>query len=327
MPVENLEIVKIPSFSTCSRFLVCLLVAWVIAAAPTVRADAATDAAAGPEPLRFAVFPFGSPEFVTNMFQPTIAHLEAGQERRVELVVPADEIELIEMGLDRGFTVGIVPPHFAGLLMSERGYVPVATIGGPTRPTFYVWQASGIERLTDLRGKRVIVPGRAMLARIRGEAELRRAGLQPGKDFSLLTARNHFDAIYRMLDGEADALVSFPGTVRQMAPNVAGELRVLYEGDPTPNVMVILAPSLSATTQEQLASLFLASPPPVSVKARASSEAQEGAIADARAVSLTFRAINRQELEALDGLRGELLPVLRKIGVATDEAAAPEVAR
>lgn len=231
----------------------------------TLAAVLVAAALAGParpdDALRLGVLPYAAPTMVQSGMEPTRSALTRGLGRPVDLVVPSGYLALLREAVAGGFDLALVPPHHADLLAGDLGWSFVASASRPAAPTIYVWADSGIERVEDLRGRRIAVVAPGSIVRDLGEAELRKRGIRLGLDATLVESATHGGAIFALLSQQADAVVTLPIFAGMVAPRIAQELRVLYQGERFPSAMVMARPGLDRATVGKAREILLAIPP------------------------------------------------------------------
>jgi len=91
-----------------------------------------------------------------------------------------------------------------------------------------------------------------------GERLLKDHGMSPGRDYRLLRAASHNNAILTVHRGGADAALSSAAAFEQLAPEVRRELRVLAKTRQVPHMMVMTHPRLPMADHQRLKRALLA---------------------------------------------------------------------
>jgi ABC-type nitrate/sulfonate/bicarbonate transport system substrate-binding protein len=137
----------------------------------------------------------------------------------VEIIATGREEDQIA-GLAEGWIdVGVDP--LASLVLAANARGEPVYIGAARRQgyTFFLCGARGIERIEDLRGKRVILAQPGGVTTFQAREMLRRSGLEPDRDVSLVFTGVLHDTLrsWRALDaGEGEAVMQPITTARQM---------------------------------------------------------------------------------------------------------------
>lgn len=160
---------------------------------------------AGQTPLTLGLFPYVSRVQLMEFHTPLKLYLEARLERPVELVTAPDFMTFVERTRKGEYDLILAAPHIGRLAERGAGYERLAMTGHQVQGVFLVRRDSDIKRLTDLRGKTVMVAQPVSIIYQMTVAHLRKAGLVPGRDVTLIETRTHNNALYAPARGEADA--------------------------------------------------------------------------------------------------------------------------
>jgi hypothetical protein len=139
---------------------------------------------------------------------------------RVEIIATGREEDQIG-GLAEGWIdVGVDP--LASLVLAANARGEPVYVGAARRQgyTFFLCGARGIEHIEDLRGKRVILAQPGGVTTFQAREMLRRSGLEPDRDVTLVFTGVLHDPLrgWRALDaGEGEAVMQPVTTARQMA--------------------------------------------------------------------------------------------------------------
>lgn len=182
--------------------LVVLLLLWMASMRPGM-ADSA-------EPLRLGIFPRYNYTETIKSFTPLAEHLARTLGRRVELETTSDFSAFWQAVVARRYDLVHFNQYHYIKAHHELRYEVIAhnREGGSDtiKGALLVRRDSGIERLSDLRGKRILFGGGrdAMQAYILTTYLLRRAGLKSG-DYTELFAINPPNAVVATYQKHADA--------------------------------------------------------------------------------------------------------------------------
>lgn len=166
--------------------------------------------------LSLAVFAFRPKPVMVQLYQPLVDYLNhAVPEARLRLVVLNQTEMEEELGAQRLDLLFTNPSHFiilrqrnrltgalATLVAVEQG-VAVSSLGG----VIIAGSDRGdVDRLTDLRGKTIAIPGTKFLGGYQTQAfELLQAGIRLPDDVSLLNVDGHDGVVQTVAAGKADA--------------------------------------------------------------------------------------------------------------------------
>ena len=214
--------------------------------------------------LILGVFPRRGHDTTLELFRPLADHLAATLDRRVKLVTTYDFPSFWRLVVDRRFDLVHYNQYHYVRSHSDQGYEVIAKneeFGRSTlAPTIVVRRDSGIGKLSDLRGKRLVFGGgrRAMISYLGATFLLLQAGLDPG-DYSARFALNPLRAcaavFYHQADaaGAGDITLDLPALREQIDTS---QLRYVAVGPPLAHlpwaVRGDLAPDLRARIRDTL---------------------------------------------------------------------------
>ncbi len=235
-------------FTQCARLAVGLVVAGMSIAT----------LAAEPPPLQMGVLPYLSSERLFEYFLPMKEYLEGRMKRRIVLVTAPDFKTYVRRAARGDYDIYQTAPHFALLAEVEHGYRRASRLTRDLDGDVIVRRADPARRVEDLRGRTVITPDALAITSMLGERLLKEHGLLPGRDYRLLRASSHNNAILTVHRGGADAALSSAAVFEQLAPEVRRELRVLVKTRQVPHMMVMTHPRLAAADHQRLKQALLA---------------------------------------------------------------------
>ncbi len=194
------------------------LVAFTMAAVATVWLARRDSAAAPSGPLlRFGIVQYTAPDQVKAAHQTTLDHLSDQLDRPVELVLAADDKDLLRLLFDGEVELAALSPYtYVRAVRSENP--DLALLAKPVTPAGPSYQGviltrvdSGIGSLEDLVGKRFCyVSPSSTSGYLYPRALLRKAGLDPDRTFASVSfGQEHLNTL-RLLDrGACDAAAVF----------------------------------------------------------------------------------------------------------------------
>jgi len=199
------------------------LLVLILAAGGVWMAQRDDAAAPGGPLLRFGIVQYTSPEQVKAAHQPTLAHLGRQLDRPVELVLAADDKDLLRLLFDGEVDLAALSPYTYVRAVRRRspGLVLLAkpvTPAGPSYQGLILTRAdSGIRSLGSLVGKRFCyVSPSSTSGYLYPRALLRKSGLDPDRSFASISfGQEHLNTL-RLLDrGACDAAAVFSGALEQ----------------------------------------------------------------------------------------------------------------
>lgn len=223
---------------------------WLIAALAFFLA-APFSACAG-EGLVFGMLPYVSPGELARQSHRLKMYLSEALGQPVTLVT-APDFKTFAARTQRGeYDLVFTAPHLARLAQTRDGYKPVARTMQQVQGVFLVAKDSPIQRLEDLRGKRVMIAEPKSILFLLGKETLNRHGLILGRDVAWVEAHTHNNAMFGPLRGEADAAVSGRILWQHIYPERKAQLRQIDITQQMPGFVVLANPRMPAATVEKL---------------------------------------------------------------------------
>ena len=161
--------------------------------------------ASAPTPLVFGVFPYVSPGQLMGYHNPLKLYLESKLQRPVELVTAPDFMGFVERTRNGDYDLILTAPHLGRLAEQRDGYARVVKTGHQVTGVFLARRDSGILSMADLKGKSVMIAQPVSVVYQMAVEHLKRNGLVPGKDVTVVATRTHNNSLYGPVQHETDA--------------------------------------------------------------------------------------------------------------------------
>ena len=262
--------------------------------------------AAGPSGplLRYGIVQYSSADKVAAAHRPIMDHLSRRLDRPVELVLAADEKDLLDRFFAGTVDLAALSPY-AYVHAARRGRPGLVLLAKPVTPTGPSYQGviltradSGIRSLRELAGKRFcyVNPG-STSGYLYPRALLREAGLDPDRSFSSISfGQEHLNTL-RLLDrGVCDGASVFASVLQagEHAGMPAARFHQLAATDRIPYDAYAVLDSTPAADARALADALLALEPGSETARDAFAGAEEGEIIGfARAVDADYEPVRR----------------------------------
>ena len=211
------------------------------------------------ETLRVGVIPYLTPNVLIALFQPLRLQLEKDTGQPVALFTAPDVRSFARRTLKPDFDLIITAAHQARLAQVEGGYLPVARFTGPLHATMVVGKDSTVQRLGELRGKRIAVTDRSILVNIAMSKIFADQGISE-KDVQYIPVNSQNSAILAVARGEAEAAVIAHFTLDQSPQDQRNAVRSIFRSDVLPNVTLLASPRLPASQRALISKSLLALP-------------------------------------------------------------------
>ncbi|MGD9823380.1 phosphate/phosphite/phosphonate ABC transporter substrate-binding protein [Desulfobacter sp.] len=124
----------------------------------------------------------------------------------------------------------------------KHNYLPLARRGGEIEALFVVLPDSKINKIQDLRGKKVLSPPPDAAVSHLANRSLQEAGLHPEKDVRREYSKDHFSCLQNVLIGEADVGISASQMIKQFEneKNMSVPFKVIHKTIKIPNTLIVV---------------------------------------------------------------------------------------
>lgn len=189
-------------------------------------------------PLKLGIMPFNSTLVLIRTHQPLVSHLEQALGRKIQILTSNDYFTHINQVMAGDFDLLITGPHF-GVMAAEKAYQPLFRYQTDLLPVFVVRQDSSIQKIADLRGKRLGMPNRLAVISNGGVKWLSERGLQLHQDYQSVEYASHGAAIAAVVSGEVDFALSALSAWQQGQETLRAKTRLLETDIRLPQVMTL----------------------------------------------------------------------------------------
>ncbi|HHI76153.1 MAG TPA: phosphate/phosphite/phosphonate ABC transporter substrate-binding protein [Gammaproteobacteria bacterium] len=210
--------------------------------------------------LVLGVFPYFSPEQLATLYRPLADHLEARLGRPVRLVSAPDFATFKRRTAAGRYDILVTAPHLGRIAERRNGYRWLALTRNRSEAVFVSRRDSGIHTLGDLRGRRLALPPPLAIVHQMALETLERLGMEPQHDLRLLPRKSHDQALYAVIQGDADAAAfGLPTWRRYRAPEKRA-LVVIGRSASIPGFAILAHPRLGEPLLERLREALFAFP-------------------------------------------------------------------
>lgn len=218
-----------------------------------------------PDTLVFAYTPVEDPAIYEDIWDPFIEHLEEVTGKDVQFfAVQSNSAEVEAMRSGRlhiaGFSTG--PTPFA---VNLAGAVPFALMGSDDGRFGYTLQVytrkdSGIDEMTDLKGKKVAhTAPTSNSGNLAPRALFPALGVTPEQDYEVIYSGSHDQSMLGVVAGDYDAAPVASEVVVRMAERGLydpEEVKIIWESDPFPTTSYTYAHNLDPALVEKIKEAF-----------------------------------------------------------------------
>lgn len=221
---------------------------WAIAALGILSPPVLPAAAPAPqgETLTLGVFPYLSPNQMMEQLSPLCKRIEEALGKKVILVSAPDFMSYVERTAKGEYDLVLTAAHMGQLAEKRDGWQRVVQSGQKTATVLLVRQESSVQRLEDLRGKKIAVGNRLSITYLLAEKALAEKGIIVGKDMEVIETATFSNVVQSVFLGEADVGAT-PTLLWDNWENVNAEqhnqLREIFRAKPAaPSFLVMASP-------------------------------------------------------------------------------------
>jgi ABC-type phosphate/phosphonate transport system substrate-binding protein len=207
-------------------------------------------------PLHFGVFPNLSTRVLFEVHQPLADYLAHALRRPVYLETAPDFSQFVSRTRAGRYDLLLTAPHLAYLAATEAGYRSLFTYENPVQGVLVVRTNAPYRRLEDLKGAIIAMADPLAISVMMMEAELKRAGLVEGRDFTRLEAGSHNNAAMLVVHGRAQAGVLGTLPFRHLSVESKRKLRALGYSQPVLSQVYMVGARLSAADVDSVKAAF-----------------------------------------------------------------------
>lgn len=192
--------------------------------------------------LRVGVLPTLSPKVLLTNYQPLRFYLERELQQPVELLTAPDFRRFHQDTMAADFDLLVTAPHLARLAQLEAGFQPVATYLSVNRAILITSQSKPVKKAEELRGGTLAIFDPLGLIVFEAQQWLEDQGLVPGRDYRPQVFPSHSSVGQSVQQGDSPLGVVSPAGLRQLAPEIAAQIRTFKELPPAPALIWIVHP-------------------------------------------------------------------------------------
>ena len=236
---------------------------WAIAALIVLSPPDLPAAAPAPqgETLTLGVFPYISSNQMMEQLSPLCKRIEEALGKKVILVSAPDFLSYVERTAKGEYDLVLTAAHMGQLAEKRDGWQRVVQSGQKTATVLLVRQESSIQRLEDLRGKKMTVGNKLSITYLLAEKALAEKGIIVGKDMEVIETATFSNVVQSVFLGEADVGAT-PTLLWDNWENVNAEqhnqLREIFRAKPAaPSFLVMASPKTGQAAISRLTESLL----------------------------------------------------------------------
>ncbi len=207
--------------------------------------------------LVIGFYPVASATFFHGRSTPLMTFLNSAASFPVQMYLSKDYAAFVSDAKAGRMQVALAPPHLAGLLVSNHGFIPLATAGNPSRVVLFTVDGSGLTDLKDLKGKTVATPDELSLNSLIVRQAIEKSGLEIGKDVFIHSHVTQEEVILDILKGEYRIGVGNSVMLSLLSSALEEQIRIVWESAQQPPDIFVANPQLSQDRLEEIRALLL----------------------------------------------------------------------
>ncbi|MBI5556308.1 MAG: phosphate/phosphite/phosphonate ABC transporter substrate-binding protein [Deltaproteobacteria bacterium] len=162
-------------------------------------------AASGDKALLLGVFPYLSANQMMEQLSPLVKRIEEALGKKVTMVSAPDFMSYVERTAKGEYDLVLTAPHMGRLAQKRDGWQLVAMTGQQTTTVILVRKDSGIDKIEDLRGRKMAVGNRRSVTYLQADEALGQKGLTPGQDVEIVETATFSNVVQSVFIGEVAA--------------------------------------------------------------------------------------------------------------------------
>jgi len=221
----------------------------------------ATPAVPQGETLTLGVFPYISANQMMEQLSPLCKRIEEALGKKVILVSAPDFMSYVDRTAKGEYDLVLTAPHMGYLAEKRDGWQRIVQSGQKTATVLLVREESSVQRLEDLRGKKITVGNRRSLTYLLAKEAFADKGIILDKDMEVVETATFSNVVQSVFLGEAD--VGATPTLlwdnwEHVNPEQHRQLREIYRAKPAaPSFLVMASPKTDQATIRRLTDSLL----------------------------------------------------------------------
>jgi phosphonate transport system substrate-binding protein len=208
------------------------------------------------EELVLGIFPYLPPKRLAETIAPLPPAFSALINKPVVFRTSSSFEKFTENLENQAYDIALVQP-FDYQLALDHGYVPLVQKKGMIQAGFFISDAGGIKSLQDLKGAAVAMPPPGAAVSRMAIAELRKQGLQAGKDLEIQYRLSHDSCLFQLRRKLVSACAVWAEVAKLVKPEEMHGIKLLLTTDSIPAPLIVVKKSLPAPMREKLAQEIL----------------------------------------------------------------------
>jgi phosphonate transport system substrate-binding protein len=208
--------------------------------------------------LTFGILPFVSAEQLVIRFTPLVNYLSHHLNTRIRIETAPNFVEFYRRTTkDKRYDILFTAPHFFPEARAA-GYRLIASVDSPgMKAVFVVPKKSSIQRIKDLKGKRLATVDETSLATLLVKKHLIEHGINPDTDLSIVTTPTHNASLLSSYHGVTDASALMQPPYNAASDQVRNSMRIIGKTRRAPHIPISVSPKMTAGCATEISRLLL----------------------------------------------------------------------
>ena len=209
--------------------------------------------------LVLGVAPSLPPTKLFTKFQPLADYLARKTGKEIVLSTAPSHPAYLERLKNGEYEIILPNPYHYIIASKAVGYTPLAKVYGiPFQGIIVVRKDSGINKISDLKGKKIAYPAPlALAATMQVRAYLKRQGIDPERDTKETYAASQESVVFGVHQGLFDAAGTWPEALGAIPDDVRRELKVLAETETLPHRPIAVRSDVPSDAAESVKNALL----------------------------------------------------------------------
>jgi len=203
--------------------------------------------------LVFGFLPILSTQRLITRFKPLVDKLSEDLGRPIRMETAPDFSEFIKRTRAKRYDILFTAPHLYYLANEESGYKVIVRVNASDLKAIIVaTKTSHITKLSQLKGKKIAIPDSLSLAAVMVRNYLRKAGIDPDKDVTIINTPSHNAALLTAYNGVTEVAGLMLPPYKHASEPVRNAMRTLATTSGLPHMPIAVSPTLQPDLKRQL---------------------------------------------------------------------------
>lgn len=203
--------------------------------------------------LVFGFLPILSTQRLITRFKPLVDQLSVELGQPIQMETASDFSEFIKRTRAKRYDIVFTAPHLYYLANEESGYKVIARVNASDLKAIIVaTKASHITNISELKGMKISMPDRMSLAAAMVRNYLRKAGLDPDKDVTIVNTPSHNAALLTAYNGVTDVAGLMLPPYKHASEKIRDSMVTLATTSGLPHMPIAVSPTLAPEVVKKL---------------------------------------------------------------------------